>query len=57
MAVILRSLSFDSVQNNIKQTTIAQYFTARDAEAVEVVKFLWKRKHFDERGWKQKQKC
>ena len=24
------------------------------AEAVEAVNFLWKRKHFDERGWKRK---
>jgi len=27
-------------------------FQTRDAE---VVKFLWKRKHFEERSWKQKQ--
>ena len=26
-----------------------------EVEAVEAVKFLWKRKHFDERGWKRKQ--
>ena len=26
-----------------------------EAEAVEAVNFLWKRKHFDERGWKRKQ--
>ena len=25
-----------------------------EAEAVEAVKFLWKRKHFDERDWKRK---
>ena len=24
------------------------------AEAVEAINFLWKRKHFDERGWKRK---
>jgi len=24
-----------------------------EAEAVEAVKFLWKRKHFEERSWKQ----
>ena len=24
---------------------------------VEAVNFLWKRKHFDERGWKRKRKC
>ena len=29
----------------------------RKLEAVEAVKFLWKRKHFDERGWKRKRKC
>jgi len=28
--------------------------TTEDAEAVEAVKFLWKRKHFKERSWKQK---
>ena len=27
------------------------------SEAVEAVNFLWKRKHFDERGWKRKRKC
>jgi len=26
----------------------------RKLEAVEVVKFLWKRKHFEERSWKRK---
>ena len=26
----------------------------RKLEAVEAVKFLWKRKHFDERDWKRK---
>jgi len=25
-----------------------------EAEAVEAVKFLWKRKHFEERSWKRK---
>ena len=32
---------------------------AVEAEAVEAVNFLWKRKHFDERGWKRtrKRKC
>ena len=25
-----------------------------EAETVEAVKFLWKRKHFDKRDWKQK---
>ena len=25
-----------------------------EAEAMVVVKFLWKRKHFDEKGWKRK---
>jgi len=25
-----------------------------EAEAVKVVKFLWNRKHFEERSWKQK---
>jgi len=25
------------------------------AEAVEAVKFLWKRKHFEERSWKREQ--
>ena len=25
-----------------------------EAEAVEAVKFLWKRKHFDEKDWKRK---
>ena len=28
-----------------------------EAEAVEAVNFLWKRKHFDERGRKRKRKC
>jgi len=26
-----------------------------ETEAVEAVKFLWKRKHFEERSWKRKQ--
>jgi len=26
----------------------------RKLEAVEAVKFLWKRKHFEERSWKRK---
>ena len=26
-----------------------------EAEAVEAIKFLWKRKHFDEKDWKRKQ--
>jgi len=27
-----------------------------EAEAVEAVQFLWKRKHFEERSWKQTRK-
>ena len=27
----------------------------RKLEAVEVINFLWKQKHLDERGWKRKQ--
>ena len=39
-----------------KLNTISCFILSRDveAEAVEAVKFLWKRKHFDEKDWKRK---
>ena len=39
-----------------KLNAISCFILNRDveAEAVEAVKFLWKRKHFDEKDWKRK---
>ena len=35
--------------------TISCFILSRNAEAVEAVKILWKRKHFNERDFKRKQ--
>ena len=37
----------------LKLNTISCFILSRDVEA-EAVKFLWKRKHFDEKNWKRK---